>query len=152
MLFLTFEVGSDRYAVEASRIVEVLALHRVKALPQAPRGVAGVIDYRGRAIPVIDLCAAMTDRPSRARVSTRIVVVRYDASDRMIALIAERATETVRIDRAQFQSSGVALESAPYLGAVASVGGALIQWVEPSRLIPENVRDALFRRASEVAA
>ena len=47
MLFLLFQLGKDRYALEASRVVEVVPLLALKQLPQAPKGVAGIFNYRG---------------------------------------------------------------------------------------------------------
>jgi chemotaxis-related protein WspB len=57
MLFLLFQLGKERYALQASRVVEVVPLLELKQLPQAPKGVAGIINYRGRPVPVVDLCA-----------------------------------------------------------------------------------------------
>jgi len=50
MLFLLFQLGQDRYALEASRVIEVLPLVSLKRIPQAPRGVAGLFNYRGRPV------------------------------------------------------------------------------------------------------
>ena len=69
MLFLLLEIGSDRYALEADRIVEVLPLVAMKGIPHAARGVAGAFDYHGTAVPVIDLSELALGRaaPSRHR-------------------------------------------------------------------------------------
>ena len=90
MLFLLFQIGPDRYALEAKRVAEVLPLLTVRALPKAPAGVAGVLNYRGVPLPIIDLSQLLADRPAPARLSTRIVVVNC-ANGRQVGLIAERA-------------------------------------------------------------
>jgi chemotaxis signal transduction protein len=77
MLFLLFQLGRDRYAVEARRVVEVVPLLNLKTIPQAPKGVAGMIVYRGRAIPALDLCELTSGRPARAHLSTRILIINY---------------------------------------------------------------------------
>ena len=56
MLFLLFNIGKDRYVIEANRVVEVTQLVALATLPQAPRGFAGIMNYRGRPLPVLDLC------------------------------------------------------------------------------------------------
>ena len=76
MLFLLFCLGADRYAIEAAQVSEVLPLITIKALPQAPPGVAGVINLRGAPVPVIDLSALALGRSASPWLSTRIVVVR----------------------------------------------------------------------------
>ena len=77
MLFLLFQLGNDRYALEANRVVEIVPLLSLKAIPQAPKGVAGLLVYRGRAIPALDLCDLTFGRPARERMSTRIIIVNY---------------------------------------------------------------------------
>jgi len=54
MLFLVFQLGPDRYAIEAAQVVEVLPLVNSKHIPRAPLGVAGVFDYHGTPVPLID--------------------------------------------------------------------------------------------------
>ena len=44
MLFLLFQLGKERYALPASRVVEVVPLLELKQLPQAPKGVAGIFN------------------------------------------------------------------------------------------------------------
>ena len=63
--------------VEASQAVEVVPLLGLRRLPQAPPGVAGVLNYRGRPVPAIDLCALTMGRPSRELLSTRIIVLQH---------------------------------------------------------------------------
>lgn len=153
MLFLLFQLGDDRYALDATRVEEVLPRVRLKQIPHAPKGVAGVFSYRGEPLPVIDLSATALGRPAALRLSTRLLVVRLDEADggRRIALLAERATETVRRDPAEFVPSGVNSQGARYLGPVApDPRSGLIQRIEVGQLLPPNVRDALFQQAASV--
>ena len=64
MLFLQFQIGSDRYALEASRVVEVIPLLGLKKIPHAPRGVAGMFNYRGEVVPALDLTALTSGQPA----------------------------------------------------------------------------------------
>ena len=75
MLYVLFQLGKDRYALEASRVVEVVPLLTMNPIPQAPIGVAGMIVYRGQAIPAVDLCQLTLGHPARERLSTRIIIV-----------------------------------------------------------------------------
>jgi chemotaxis-related protein WspB len=147
MLFLLFQLGKDRYALEASRVVEVVPLVELKQLPQAPKGVAGILNYRGRPVPVVDLCALTLGHAASELLSTRIIIINYpDArgTHRLLGLIAERATEAVRRDPKDFVDSGVKLAEAPYLGPILMADSAPIQWIYEQRLLPEPVRNLLF--------
>src|SRR5579862_5471780 len=135
MLFILFQLGADRYAIEATKVVEVLPLMQMKSIPQAPRGVAGVLNYRGEPLPVIDLSALALGRPAAQRLSTRILVV--DGCDgRRLALVAERANETLKRRREDFTDAGVHVKDAPYLGPVTREGAGFVQWVDPETLLP----------------
>ena len=147
MLFLLFQLGKDRYALEASRVVEVVPLLALKKLPQAPTGVAGVFNYRGRPVPAVDLGALTLGQPASERLSTRIIVVNYpdeSGANHLLGLIAEHATETLRKDAEEFVDAGVKLGAAPYLGPILMDGSQAIQWVYEHRLLPESVRGLLF--------
>lgn len=77
MLFLLFQLGDDRYALEAGQAVEVIPFLALKKIPRAPRGVAGIFNYRGRPVPAVDLCEVTLGRPARELLSTRIIVVNF---------------------------------------------------------------------------
>src|SRR5262249_42483197 len=117
MLFLLFQLGGDRYALEAALVEEVLPLVELKRVPQSPPGVAGVFSYRGKPSPVIDLSELILGQPAEARLNTRIVLVNYPTSDgstQLFGLMVERATETIRREPSDFTQTGVAVANAPY--------------------------------------
>lgn len=152
MLFLLFELENDRYALDARRVVEVLPLVRITRVPHAPRGVGGILNYRGAPIPVIDLAELMLGRPARARLSTRLVVVHHsdeDGRERLVGLIAERATEVMRRPERDFVASGVAIDQTPYLGPIATDARGIVQLVDVSTLLPPAICDVLFKQAAE---
>jgi chemotaxis-related protein WspB len=133
MLFLLFQIGQGRYAIEATRVVEVLPLMRVDHLPQAPAGMAGVVCYRGEALPVIDLSWVILKRPAEQKLSTRILVVNC-AGGRKMGVIAERANATLKRERSDFKETGVVLEGVPYLGPVTRDEHGFVLWVDPDQL------------------
>src|SRR6516225_3006193 len=95
-----FQLGKERYALEASRVVEVAPLLALKRLPQAPKGVAGIFNYRGCPVPALDLSELALGVPSSERLSTRIIVVNYHAPKRSshnVGSIVEHATDTLRL-------------------------------------------------------
>jgi chemotaxis-related protein WspB len=103
MLFLHFRIGGDSFALGTDGIVEVVPLSDLKQMRQAPDGVAGSLEYRGRFVPVIDLSVLETGTLARRRLSTRIIVMRHPADENLlIGLMAENATETLRLDPIQF--------------------------------------------------
>jgi len=114
--------------------------------------VAGIFNYRGAPVPVIDLSQLTLGQPAQRRLSTRIILVRYPDDNnetRLLGLIAEKATETVRREPADFVASGVTNAQASYLGPVATDARGLVQWIDVKKLLPASLREVLFKQLRE---
>jgi chemotaxis-related protein WspB len=149
MLFLKFRIGNERYALDTTQIVEVLPLIKITPVPQAPAGVAGLIVYRGKFVPVIDLSELALSEPAPSHISTRLILVRY--GEELLGLIAEQATDVMRCDAESFSDTGVSSDSAAYLGRATQHEGALVRLIEVRNLLPSSVSSVLFRQAKEDA-
>jgi chemotaxis-related protein WspB len=75
MLLLTFRAAESLYAVDVARVVEVVPRVNLRRLPHAPAFIAGLFDYRGTVVPVIDLGTLLGSEKCRNQLSTRIVLV-----------------------------------------------------------------------------
>ncbi len=159
MLFLVFHVGEDRYAIKASCVVEVLPLVHWKRVPSATDGVVGVLNYHGTPVPLIDLTELMTEQPSRRWMSTRIILVNHGVNHeagsgngtRLLGLLAEQVTETLRQTEEDFRHSSIATSNAPYLGRIAVQPSGMIQRIEIENLLPADVLSRLFLEEVEPA-
>ncbi|WP_095189413.1 chemotaxis protein CheW [Pseudomonas sp. Irchel 3E19] len=147
-LFLLFRIGSERYALRATEVAEVLPRLPLKPIARAPQWVAGVFAYRGAVVPVIDLSALTFGQPAEARTSTRLVLVHYRPDQaqpaQWLGLILEQATDTLRCDPEDFQPYGLDNREAPYLGPVREDAQGLVQWVRVNDLLDDSVRGLLF--------
>ena len=151
MLFLLFQLGNERYALDAGQVVAVLPRLGIKVIPHAPSAVAGLCQYRGVPVPVIDLSELALGRPSTNRLSTRIVLVQFPdtvSGLHLLGLLAEGATETLRRDPEDFAATGVNVDAASWLGPVTADARGLIQRIEVQRLLPASLRALLFDEAA----
>jgi chemotaxis-related protein WspB len=152
MLFILFTLDSERYVIDATQVERLMPLtpqSPPKTIPGAPSWVAGVLDHEGAPLPLIDLPALALGRPAAPLMSTRIVLVRYPHAGtmRLLALLLEGATRTIRLDVTAFQDAGLDMPNARYLGPVASEAGGLVQWIRVEHLLPDDVRVLLFPEA-----
>jgi chemotaxis-related protein WspB len=120
MLLILCHVGGSRYAVESRQVKEVLprvALHRVS---QGPSWLAGLLIYRGAAIPVVDLGLRTQGVPSASRLSSRIVILQFDSGEtsRTVGILVER----VEIRDTQ----ALTAESSETLGPQSGIGRLLL--------------------------
>jgi chemotaxis-related protein WspB len=150
MLLLIFQSGQDRYGLDASRIIEVVPLAILKQVPHAPAGMAGLLNYRGIVAPVVDLSSILNGVASRARLSTRIVLLDVGdnaAASRILGFVAERVMETIAFREQDLQAPGVTVPGAPYLGKIMLDCREMIQRIDPISVLTKELKEALFTLA-----
>jgi chemotaxis-related protein WspB len=151
MLFLMFHLGDDRYVLNIGQISEILPMVHLKRIPQMPPAVAGVFNYRGAPVPVVDLAQLTLGRSAQTHLSTRLVLASYADSTgerHRLGMIAERATDTIRLNPMDFGPCGVANENTAYLGPVTADARGLIQWIDPAKILPPLLRGQLSTEPS----
>jgi len=152
MLLLSFNIGAEQYAISAKQIIEILPLTSIKSIPKAPIYIAGLLDFRGLPVPVIDLCQLINRQDYNKVLSSRIVLVNYiskNYKNYTLGLIAEKVTEMLDISEDDFSSSGISVKETSYLGSVTNSDGRMIQYIEVNELLTEEVQSMLFNDVSD---
>jgi chemotaxis-related protein WspB len=147
MLFMQFKINGNSYLLEAKDIIEIVPYVNLQQIPKAPAYLAGLLNYRGDSVPVVDICMLMSDRPCEMKLSSRIAMANYkddDGRSVCIGLLIERLTETATYNESDFSDSGVTLEESPYLGKVVVDDNRIVQMVNVREIIPEAAHDILF--------
>ncbi|MDX2230590.1 MAG: chemotaxis protein CheW [Leptolyngbyaceae cyanobacterium bins.349] len=140
MLMLVFYIDKNLYAIESSRVVEVIPRLTYREVHHVPSYVSGVFNYRGSIVPVIDLCRLIRGTPSKSFLSTRVMMVSYPQSDgtlRYIGLMAERVIEAVNKAETDFKDTGIQANAAPYLGGIITDKKGLIQRIRLEQLFSD---------------
>lgn len=140
MLMLLFCIGNNRYGLEISQVVEIIPKVVLRKLNQAPEYVAGLFNYRGMIVPVIDLCILIQNYPCPSALSNRIIMVNHvdiGGHCQVIGLMAEKITETIKVPDTKFSSTGFALNNTPYLGQITSDEQGMIQNLRLEHLLSD---------------
>lgn len=90
-----FKIGNEEYAVDILMVQEIIRMMQVTKVPNAPYFVDGVINLRGRIIPVIDLRSKLGLERKEADKDKRIIVV--EVSGKTVGFIVDSVTEVLRI-------------------------------------------------------
>src|ERR1700712_4765096 len=90
--FVTLGIEQEVFAVQVEAVVEILDIRPMLRLPEAPAYLAGLIDVRGRSVPVIDLRVKLGLPAIAATPTSRILVLEIAINGRILALglIADR--------------------------------------------------------------
>ena len=133
MLVLQFYLGDVMYVIKCQHVKEVAPLTALKKLPHSPACVAGLFNYRGAIVPVIDLRQFLHDTPCQLRLSTRIILVEYAGPNRAAAvfgMMAERITEAINRPDSDLLAPGLSMPDAPYLNGIMMENQDMIQLID----------------------
>lgn len=141
MMLLMFKVNDNRYGINVVEVVEVVPHVLLQKLPKSPATIAGLFNYRGHIIPVIDGSRLLGDSDVNACLSSRIIMVR---SERMrsscIGLLAGNVTETFKVDDEQLVDASIGDGSNSIVDKVILDEDGMIQHINTNRLIPDDLR------------
>jgi len=146
MKVLVFLIGPDRYALRLGAVARVLPVMELKLLPLAPACVAGLMDFHGRPVPVIDLSRLAGLAPEQLCFDARIILVDYAVGAGQVRALGLLAEHVVGIDSVRPETlAGSGVEAAPFLGQVASTANGMLQLVGIDDLLPPEVHAVLFQ-------
>ncbi|CAN5317277.1 chemotaxis protein CheW [soil metagenome] len=138
MLYVLCRIGRDAYAIPSDIVVRILPFVALKVLPGAPIGLAGLLNYQGSSVPVIDLPLVLTGEPARAVLSTRIILCSSDeSSSKLVGVILEEVSRTAQLEEKDFHTPGAT--GAPCLREVNSTPEGLIQRIDIPGIFPPGL-------------
>ena len=135
--YVLFRAGTEEYGLPISRVSSIIRFETVTPVPRAPRGVLGVIDLRGRVIPIVDLGRKLFGTSFEPLPRSRIIVTESD--DGPVGLAVDGASEVatfVQDDLMPAPSGAVAPDIADAFEAVVHLGERLIILLDLDRILP----------------
>jgi purine-binding chemotaxis protein CheW len=140
---VVFELGAEFYGVEISRVHEIIRLQSVTHVPRAPAFVEGVINLRGKVIPVVDLRRRFGLPSAEHTRASRIVVL--EIGDQVVGVIVDGVTEVLRVKTATVEppSPVVAGIDSEYLQGIAKLPERLVILLDLDRVLAREERRAL---------
>lgn len=97
-----FLIGSEEYAVDILKVQEINRIVQITKVPNSPDFVEGVINLRGKVIPILDLRIRMGMGKKEHDAHTRIMVV--DISQKTIGFVVDEVTEVLRIPKSVIEA------------------------------------------------
>jgi purine-binding chemotaxis protein CheW len=107
--FLTFAVGDEEYAIPVSHVIEIVRLQKIFAVPDVERHVRGVINLRGKVIPLLDVRARFGLHETAYSDRTVIVVIEVDGTP--TGLIVDDVFDIAECLPDQIESSATLMRS-----------------------------------------
>jgi purine-binding chemotaxis protein CheW len=93
--YLTFSIGDESYGIEVRYVTEIVGIQKITEIPELPEYVKGIINLRGKIIPVMDVRLRFRKEPREYNDRTCVIVI--DIRDLSIGLIVDTVSEVITI-------------------------------------------------------
>ena len=135
---VSFCIGDEEFGVDILKVQEIIRMINITSVPNSPEFVEGVINLRGRVIPVIDLRIRLGMVKLEHDKDTRIVVV--DIEGKTIGFIVDSVSEVLRIPRSITEApppltTGI---NAEYITAIGKLEDRLIILLDLEKILREE--------------
>jgi purine-binding chemotaxis protein CheW len=138
----TFFLDREEYGVDVRQVQEIRRTTEITSVPRAPEFIRGVINLRGRILPVLDLKRKLGLGEVEAGRATRIVVVRV--KERLLGLLVDGASQVLKVEVSRIEPppEEVVEKGGDYIRGVAKLDDRLIILVDLERLLAHELRAA----------
>jgi purine-binding chemotaxis protein CheW len=142
-----FRIGNETYGVRISAVREIVRVPEITAIPSAPEAVEGVINLRGKIVPVMDLRKRFGQQEVQPNKKNRILVVELEG--KLVGLIVNAASEVLKIPPADIAPPGSLFPEgeSSYVTGIAKLKDRLIILLNVAKLLHGQE----FKRFEEVA-
>ncbi len=137
-MYLTFDIGTEEYGVSISDVIEIVGMQRIMPIPDLPQYLKGVINLRGKVIPLMDI--RLRFNMAERAYDDRTVIIVMEVEDAPIGLIVDGVREvreipTERIDRhAQLGKAG----SRQVIAGLGRLEESVVVLLNPSVLVSDE--------------
>ena len=138
-LHVAFRIDRAEYVIPAEQVLYLESYEAATHIPGAPPYVAGIVQVRGRLVPVVDVRHRFGLGPIEHSIDRRVVVVQVGT--RVAGLLVDSAREVLQIEAAAFEQPPEVIEqqSAGFVKGVAAVARRLFLLVDVPRVIGEEL-------------
>ncbi len=144
---VVFALGEERYGLEIAAVYEIIRHQPITAVPQAPAFVEGVINLRGRIIPVVDLRERFGLQPQATSAASRIVVC--DAAGTRVGLMVDGVSEVLMVPMDAIEATpAVAVgRNSEYVRGIARLDQVLVILLDLDHLFSGEEAESLLAAA-----
>ncbi len=140
---VAFSLGSETYGVEIGQVREIIPVQKIVPVPRAPEFVEGIINLRGKVIPVLDLRKHFGFAKAEQTPEHRIVLT--ESNGESIGVIVDSVSSVLRIsqDFIEPPASVITGDRIEYIKGIAKVDDSLIILLDLTRIISDAERRTL---------
>mgnify|MGYP000879463485 CR=1 FL=1 len=97
--YVVFKLNKEEYGIDIMNVKEIITYQESIHVPNTPKFIEGIINYRGNVIPIINLKKRFNIDNEIFTKDTRIIVINIE--DKEVGFIVDEASQTIRLDEKQ---------------------------------------------------
>ncbi|HKV04955.1 MAG TPA: chemotaxis protein CheW [Candidatus Acidoferrales bacterium] len=146
-----FRIGRETFGVPIAMVREIVRVPEITAMPNAPEYIEGVINLRGRIIPIVDLRKRFGEIVEERSKKSRIVVVEVES--RAIGLMVNSASEVLRIPPSEIEEPHNVFKEGElnYVTGVGKLNGRLVILLDLGKILQRGELNHLDEVAESAA-
>ncbi|MFW6428658.1 MAG: chemotaxis protein CheW [Desulfosalsimonas sp.] len=149
--YLTFLLGEESYGIEILKVQEIIGMQTITRIPRTPEYVKGVINLRGKVIPVIDLRLRFGMEEAEVSRKTCIIVVQVTRAETSVTMgiVVDEVSEVLEISAEEIEPPpgfGTSVETSFVLG-MAKIENSVKILLDIDRIMTEGEMEALAKQA-----
>lgn len=138
--FLTFLLSNESYGIEISYVTEIIGIQIITEIPELPEYIRGIINLRGKIIPVMDIRLRFK-KPFRDY-NDRTCVIVIDIKDISIGLIVDSVSEVLSIAETEIvPPPELSKDANKYIKGIGKVGGEVKLLLDCDKLLKDDEVD-----------
>jgi len=152
--YMTFRLAGEEYGLSILKVRELIGMQEITRVPGTPAYLRGVLNLRGRVIPVIDLRTRFEMPPSEVTVHSVIIVVQHQHArgEMIIGALVDEVFEVLNIDAAQTEpppAFGVNAVTPDFILGIGKVDKRVVFLLDVDRVLSADDRSALASAAAQ---
>lgn len=155
--YLTFQLDKEVYGIGILKVQEIVGMMPVARMPRTPSFVRGLVNLRGKVIPVFDLRLkfGLDGRADTER--TCIIVVQLSLGqgngEVTLGIIVDEVAEVIDVPASQIEPPPAfgAIVDVSFLLGVGKIGQKVVMLLDADRIMPREELEAVVRREEEAA-
>lgn len=135
--YLTFSLGNEFYGIEIKYVTEIIGLQPITEIPELPKHIKGIINLRGKIIPVMDVRLRFK-KPFKEYYDRTCVIV-IDIQDVSVGLIVDSVSEVLSIEEEQIvPPPHISKDGNKYIKAIGKVGDEVKLILDCDKLLNDD--------------
>lgn len=135
--FLTFVLSNESYGIEIRHVTEIIGIQPITEVPELPDYIRGIINLRGKIIPVMDV--RLRFKKNYREYNDRTCVIVIDIKDTCIGLIVDSVSEVITIPDAEIVAPPDMSKSGnKYIKGIGKVGSEVKLLLDCDKLLSEE--------------